>query len=174
MKKNITPAKLLCQAIGNKASSFCGNRPDVFIFVQSGFLQCDWNSFLNIEKGYKIYIELRTGQSGAFYNKVYHRAMFLIDIGYVTDHTNIVRDCFSVDRAKSGVKHGLRDEYHAFTNLSVSITQVSNFIKEFLTYLQFGVISLRTISNTSILTIGSMFEGPDEVDFWRWVSLARI
>ncbi len=169
-KEQRTPAQLLCDAIGEKVECFCGNRPDLYLFIPGGFLQSDFNPFLNIRGGMKIYIELKTSRTGAYYNTIHHRAMFLIDIGYVTDHTNIVRSYFF--KNKGGT---LYDECHEFVNLSVSITQVSNFLKEFLTYLHFGDILLKTISNPCSISMESMRWPPSKnsSDFWRWVTLAR-
>lgn len=166
--KKPTPAQLLCNAIASKTNSFCGNRPDAFIFAPKGFLQKEYRSFRSMDTGLKIYIELRTGSIGAYYDKLYHRDIFLINISYITDYENII--CQSSYRDK----HNLNDTYNVYTNLYVSVTQVSNFIREFLCYLHFGVISLRTISNTSMLTTNSAFSYPDEFSFWRFVASARI
>lgn len=164
-----TPAKLLCRAIMKKMH-FCGGKPDLFMFVPSEFIDKSIPpDYRTLNENLKIYIEMRQGECGSCLETVYHRAMFFVDVKGVTDHTNMFRESFFYD------KTGSRDEYHAYINLSISLSQVHDFIKEFLFYSHFGDVSLRTISRreSSSISTSSMMSPPDKVIFWRWVELAN-
>ncbi len=169
MKKLKTPSQLLCEAIFNKYKCYCSSRPKAFILVPSTFLRSDaYYDYITIEQKLKIYIELID-----YDRNIYHKSIFLITISHTTDYTNIVRDEFFVNNHDELTTI---DEHHAFSNIYVSTTQVKNFVKEFITYLHFGELSLNTISeqDSCRITISSMIEPPSRSSFTRWVSLARI
>ena len=172
--KQRTPAQLLCDAIGKKirGSHCCGNTPSLYIFLPEGILGRGYSvsSYITKLDGLKIYLELESHMSGTYDAELSQRTIFLVSVTCVTDYTNIVREMVFVDSS------GHRNSYHIYSNLSVSISQMGNFVKELLSYLQYDVVSLRTVSNASMRTIdaASAWSSVDDFAFWRQVALARL
>ncbi len=141
-KRLLRPTYLLCETIKEKiaevGSIHSVSIPSIAIYLPNGVItHCLHRlNFHSLKLGHKVYFELR-------YPTI--RFLFLINIGCITDYTNIVRKKF-YNAIKNFFK---QNDYRVYTELSVSLSQLPDLIKDILVYFTFSGLTLKVVSRRS-------------------------